>query len=215
MGRGLMERGVSLSEKFFDQESCETIETLSERRSDMFFKETSLRGAHVIELDKREESRGFFARTFCQDEFLEKGLKADIVQANVSFNRKKGTLRGMHFQADPFGECKIVRCDRGAIYDVIIDLRPDSGTFQSWFGIALHEGDGKMLYIPEHFAHGYLTLENHSEVFYLVTQAYVPDAGRGVPFDDPAFAIQWPAEVAEISEQDRSWKRFKQEKVAA
>ena len=174
----------------------------------MLFKETKLEGAYLVEIEKREDFRGFFARAFCQDEFSDHDLNGDIVQANMSFNHKKGTLRGMHFQADPFAECKTVRCVRGAIYDVIIDLRPDSKTFKQWFGVELCEGDGKMLYIPKHFAHGYLTLEDNSEVTYFVSQVYVPDAGRGVPYDDPAFAIQWPVEVTCISEQDRNWKRF-------
>ena len=181
----------------------------------MFFKKTPLNGAYVIELDKRTDSRGFFARVFCEHEFLEKGLDTGIVQANMSFTHKKGTLRGMHFQADPFAECKLIRCDHGAIYDVIIDLRPDSETFKDWFGVELREGDGKMLYIPKHFAHGYLTLEDDSEVFYLVTQAYVPAAGRGISFDDPAFSILWPGEVLHISEQDKNWKRFELNEVLA
>ena len=174
----------------------------------MIFKETKLKGAFVVELDKKEDERGFFARAFCRNEFSRQGLKADIAQINTSHNNKKGTLRGMHFQADPYPECKINRCVRGAIYDVIIDLRPDSKTFKQWFGIELRDGDGKMLYVPEHFAHGYQTLEDHSEVLYLVTQFYVPSAGRGVLYNDPAFNIRWPIEITSMSEQDKNWEPF-------
>lgn len=174
----------------------------------MIFKETKLKGAFIVELDKKEDFRGGFARFFCQDEFFDHDLSGEVVQANTSFNCKRGTLRGMHFQADPFAECKTIRCVRGAIYDVIIDLRPDSPTFKQWFGIELRAGDWKMLYIPQHFAHGYLTLEDDSEVIYLVSQVYVPDAGRGVCYNDPAFAIQWPEKVTCISEQDKNWERF-------
>jgi dTDP-4-dehydrorhamnose 3,5-epimerase len=170
------------------------------------FSELELVGAYLIELDRIEDERGFFARTFCRREFAEHGLATEIVQANTAFNCRKGTLRGMHFQAAPHQEAKLIRCTRGAIYDVIVDLRHDSPAFMRWVSVELAAENGAMLYVPEGFAHGYQTLEDATETSYLMSQFYEPSAGRGVRWDDPAFGIQWP-EVAErtINERDRSW----------
>ena len=174
----------------------------------MIFKETKLQGAFVIELEKKDDARGFFARAFCQNEFAQAGLQLPIIQVNVSSNFKKGTLRGMHFQAEPYGEVKLIRCTRGAIYDVIIDLRKGSPTHKQWFGVELTGNNYKMLYVPDKFAHGYLTLEDSSDLLYFHSQAYVAGYERGVRYDDPAFRIQWPSKVAEISKKDASWPLF-------
>lgn len=174
----------------------------------MKFRESGLHDAVVIEIQKREDERGFFGRTFCQREFEEAGLNVHVAQANVSYNRQKGTLRGMHFQASPFGEAKLVRCTRGAIYDVIIDVRPSSPTYRKWFGIELTESNYTMLYVPENFAHGFQTLTDGTEVVYQVSQFYTPGAEQGIRYDDPAFGISWPLEVRTISDKDRTWPDF-------
>ncbi len=174
----------------------------------MIFRETQLKGAYVIEVEKREDERGFFARSWCMREFEEHNLNAKIVQCNISFNKKKGTLRGMHYQAAPFQECKLVRCTQGAIYDVIIDLRPDSPTFKQHVGEALTATEHKMLYVPEGFAHGFQTLEDHSEVFYQMSEFYNPQHARGVRWNDPAFAIDWPVSDPIIIERDRKYPDF-------
>jgi dTDP-4-dehydrorhamnose 3,5-epimerase len=175
----------------------------------VIFTETELPGAYVIDLERREDERGFFARTWCADEFAEHGLNTRLVQANMSWNPLKGTVRGMHFQREPHAEVKVIRVTRGAIYDVIIDLRPDSATFKRWTGVNLDAVNGRALYIPEGFAHGFQTLEPHSEVHYLVSEFYTPSAEGGVRWDDPAFAIEWPpADERVISEKDRSWPDF-------
>jgi dTDP-4-dehydrorhamnose 3,5-epimerase len=172
----------------------------------MFFQETKLKGAFRIELEKREDERGFFARAWCRREFAEHGLATEFVQANLSYNRKKGTLRGMHFQAEPHAEVKMVRCFRGAVYDVIIDLRPGSATCGKWIGVELTEANRTMLYVPEGFAHGFQTLTDDAELFYQVSRFYHREAERGIRWDDPTFAIEWPgAEERIISEKDRSW----------
>lgn len=164
----------------------------------MIFTETKLKGAYVIELERIEDERGFFARSWCQKEFEEHGLNSRLVQCNISFNKKKGTLRGMHYQAGPYEEAKLVRCTRGAIYDVIIDLRPDSDTFKQWIAEELSAKNQKMLYIPEGFAHGFQTLENDSEVFYQMSEFYHPECARGVRWDDPTFRIIWPPDNKRI-----------------
>ena len=174
----------------------------------MIFTETELKGAFIIELKKLEDNRGFFARSWCQNEFEAHGLNTRIVQANVSYNKKKGTLRGMHYQKAPHEETKLVRCVRGAIYDVIIDLRPTSPTRGPWIGVELTEGNYKMLYVPENFAHGFETLEDESEVIYQVSQFYTPGAENGIRWDDLAFNIAWPLEVQVISEKDKSWSNY-------
>jgi dTDP-4-dehydrorhamnose 3,5-epimerase len=174
----------------------------------MLFHETNLPGAYLIEIERREDERGFFARSWCQREFTEHGLNAQLVQCNVSFNHRKGTLRGMHFQAAPYAEVKIVRCTAGAIYDVMIDLRPDSPTFKQHFGAELTPENHRMLYIPEGFAHGYITLSDNTEIVYQVSQFYAPEAARGVRWNDPAFGLQWPLTVEVISERDATYDDF-------
>ncbi len=155
-----------------------------------------------------EDDRGFFARTFCRREFEARGLNPQVVQCNVSFNKRKGSLRGMHFQASPYSEAKLVRCTAGSIYDVIIDLRPSSSAFRKHFGIELSARNRKMLYIPEEFAHGFQTLEDDTEVFYQMSQYYSPEHSRGVRWDDPAFGISWPPGERIIIERDRTYPDF-------
>jgi len=174
----------------------------------MIFEETKLKGTHIIEIEKREDERGFFARSWCQREFEAHGLNPHLVQCNISFNFKKGTLRGMHFQEEPFAEAKLVRCTRGSVYDVIVDLRPDSSSFKQHIGIVLTGDNRKMLYVPEGFSHGFLTLEDNTEVFYQMSEFYAPDQARGFRWNDPAFGIGWPSEVQVISDQDRNYPDF-------
>jgi len=174
----------------------------------VIFTETELPGAYIIELRKLRDERGFFARSWCQKEFEEQGLVARLVQANVSFNTKKGTLRGMHYQEPPYAETKLVRCTRGAIFDVIIDLRRDSPTYLQWIGVELSADDYKMLFVPEQFAHGFQTLQDNSEVTYQVSQFYTPGSERGIRYNDPAFGITWPFAVEVISNKDQSWPDF-------
>ena len=174
----------------------------------MIFTETMLKGAFLIEPERRQDDRGFFARTWCQREFLAHGLGTQWVQCNVSFNKQKGVLRGMHYQSAPYAETKLMRCTMGAIYDVIIDLRPDSPTFKRWVALELTSDNRCMLYIPEGFGHGFQTLEADTEVFYQMSQFYAPEYVRGVRWDDPAFRIRWPAEERIISERDRSFPDF-------
>ncbi len=174
----------------------------------MIFTETGLKGAFFIDIEKREDHRGFFARTWCRKEFEEHGLTVHPAQANVSFSRHKGTLRGMHYQVAPFEESKLLRCTRGAIYDVIIDLRPDSPTYRKWIGVELTSDNYRMIYVPEKFAHGFQSLEDDSEVVYQVTQFYAPGSERGIRWNDPAFDIRWPMEVQVISDKDRDWPDY-------
>ena len=174
----------------------------------MIFNETDLKGAFVLELEELTDDRGFFARSWCRKEFQEHGLNPQLVQCNVSFNKHSNTLRGMHYQAAPYEEAKLVRCTRGSIYDVIIDLRPPSGTFARHFGILLDAKKHNMIYIPEGFAHGFLTLEDDTEIFYQMSEFYEPSSARGVRWNDPAFDIRWPADVSVISDRDRSYPDF-------
>jgi dTDP-4-dehydrorhamnose 3,5-epimerase len=174
----------------------------------LIFTETKLAGAFVIELERRADERGFFARTFCRQEFEAHGLNPEVVQCNVSFNKRKGTLRGMHYQAAPFAEAKLVRCTSGSIYDVIIDLRPSSATFKKYFAVELSAENGRMLYIPEDFAHGFQTLQDDTEVFYQMAQRYSGEHGRGVRWNDPAFGIEWPEGERIIIERDRNYPNF-------
>jgi dTDP-4-dehydrorhamnose 3,5-epimerase len=175
----------------------------------MQFTETELAGAYVIDLERREDERGFFARAWCAAEFASHGLDTRISQCNISFNERLGTLRGMHYQVPPHAEVKVVRCTRGAVYDVIVDLRPESPTYRSWIAVELTAQNGRLLYVPEGFAHGYQTLEDETETFYQVSVPYTPDAERGVRWNDPAFGIEWPdAPERVISEKDRSWPDF-------
>lgn len=171
----------------------------------MIFHETRLAGAYVIEPEKRQDERGFFARIWCREEFAAQGLELDFVQQNLSGNLKRGTMRGMHYQAAPHGEVKLIRCCRGAILDVIVDLRPASATYRQWIGEELTEQNHRMLYVPKGFGHGFQTLEDDTEVTYLVSHPYVAAAGRGVRCDDPALGIKWPLPVTCISAQDKAW----------
>ena len=175
----------------------------------MIFTETKLPGAYLIDIEKREDERGFFARSWCQKEFEAHGLVPRVAQANISFNKYKGTLRGMHYQAAPFAETKLVRCTRGAIYDVIVDLRPDSPTCMQWLGVELTAENYKMLYVPEGFAHGFQTLIDNTEATYQVSQFYTPEAEGGLRYNDPTFNIDWPLEVQVISDKDRNWPDFR------
>ena len=174
----------------------------------MNFTETKLKGAYIIEIEKLKDHRGFFARAWCQNEFKDYGLTTRVAQANVSSNKKMGTLRGMHYQLSPYEETKLVRCTSGAIYDVIIDLRPASPTYTQWIGVELTEENYKMLYVPENFAHGFQTLEDDTEVTYQVSQFYTPGTESGIRWDDPAFSIDWPMEVQVISDKDKSWPDY-------
>ena len=173
----------------------------------MMFSETKLKGSYVIEIEPVEDERGFFARSWCREEFRANGINIDIVQCNISYNKLKGTLRGMHYQASPYEEAKLVRCSRGAIYDVIIDLRPLSNTFREWVAVELSAENHKMLFIPEGFAHGFQTLEDNAEVFYQMSEFYHPECSKGVCWNDPAFRIEWP-EVFDrcISEKDMRYQ---------
>jgi dTDP-4-dehydrorhamnose 3,5-epimerase len=165
-------------------------------------------GAWLVELERHADERGSFARTFCAREFAAQGLPTVFVQTSLSTNLRHGTLRGLHWQAAPHAEAKLVRCVRGRVYDVLVDLRPDSHIFRQHLGLELSAGEGNALFIPEGVAHGFLTLEDASEIHYAMTAFHAPEAARGVRFDDPAFGIVWPAPVAVISERDRSWPDF-------
>lgn len=174
----------------------------------MTFHQTKLQGVFEIHLDPRPDERGFFARTWCQTEFENRGLNSVVVQCNVSFNTRKGTLRGIHYQAAPFAETKIVRCTRGAVYDVVVDLRPHSPTFKQWTSLVLTDVNRNMIYVPDGCAHGFLTLKDETEVFYQMSEIYKAESARGVRWDDPAFRIVWPAKVEVISERDRTYPDF-------
>lgn len=171
----------------------------------MVFTETRLKGAFIINIEPHEDERGFFARSWCADEFKKHNLNSCLSQCNISFNNKRGTLRGMHYQVAPFAEAKLVRCTMGAIYDVIIDLRPDSGTFKRWFSVELTAENRCAVYAPEGFAHGFQTLADESEVFYQMSEFYHPECSRGVRWDDPAFGVTWPVETLVISENDKNY----------
>ncbi len=174
----------------------------------LIFTESELAGAFVIDIEPIEDERGFFARSWCKDEFEKHGLNSDLQQCNISYNNKKGTLRGMHYQRPPHEEAKLVRCVRGAIYDVIIDLRADSATFLRWQGLELNEQNRSALYIPEGFAHGFLTLSDAAEVFYQMSSCFVPGSAAGIRWDDSAIGIHWPHSPQCISEKDTSYADF-------
>jgi dTDP-4-dehydrorhamnose 3,5-epimerase len=171
----------------------------------MRFTQTPLAGAYVVDVEPRLDARGFFARSFCAAEFAALGLKPAVAQCNMSFNEIRGTLRGLHYQRAPAAEVKLVRCTRGAIYDVIVDLRANSPTFGRHFGIELTQDNRRALYVPEMFAHGYQTLTDHSEVVYQVSEPYAQNCEGGLRHDDPALGIRWPLTVTSISEKDRAW----------
>ena len=177
----------------------------------MIFRETDLKGAFVIDLEPHQDERGFFARSYCHDEFASRGLNARLAQCSISFNGKRGTLRGMHYQARPHEEAKLVRCTKGSLFDVIIDLRRESPSFKRHFAIELSASNRRQLYVPEGFAHGFQTLEDDTEVFYQISTPYHPDSGRGVRWDDPAFQIGWPDVATRIiSERDRNYASFEE-----
>lgn len=174
----------------------------------MIFRETPLKGSYVIVLERKEDERGFFARSWCAREFESHGLNPRLVQCNISYNRTRGTLRGMHFQIAPFEEGKLVRCTSGAIYDVIVDLRPGSETRGRHFAVTLSAENRCMLYIPEGMAHGFLTLEGNTEVFYQMSEFYAPECARGFRWDDPGFVILWPDTVRVISDRDKTYPDY-------
>ena len=175
----------------------------------MIFKEMDIKGAYIIELEKNEDERGFFARSFCQKEFKEHGIDFNIAQCNVSYNNKKGTLRGMHYQSAPFEEAKLVSCIRGRIYDVIIDLRKNSNTYCKWLAIELSEENNKVLYVPKGLAHGFQTLENNSIVFYQMSEFFNPEYSQGIGWDDSLFSIIWPLDSRIISIKDKKLPSYR------
>jgi dTDP-4-dehydrorhamnose 3,5-epimerase len=179
----------------------------------MIFSETKLKGAFIIDIERREDSRGYFARAFCQHEFEAHGLKAVIAQANVAFNHKQGTLRGMHFQFPPAAETKLVRATRGAILDIIVDLRPESPTYLRHVAVELSEDNSRALYVPERFAHGYQVLRDKTETSYQVGQFYTPGSEGGLLYNDPRLGLQWPLPVAVISDKDQVWKRLDEQEA--
>ncbi len=174
----------------------------------MIFTETNLKGAYIIEPEKLADDRGFFARVWCQQEFSDRGLDPSLVQSSISFNHQQGTLRGMHLQLPPSAEVKLVRCTRGAIYDVIVDLRLDSATYLHWIGVKLTAGDRNALYIPKGFAHGFQTLEEDTEVFYQISEFYNLDLARGFRWNDPTFKINWPLAISIMSDRDRTYPNY-------
>lgn len=174
----------------------------------MVFHETDIAGVFEIAIDLHPDERGFFARTWCEREFRERGLNPNVVQCSISFNAKKGTLRGVHYQAEPNPEAKLVRCTRGRLFDVALDLRPNSATYLRWTGVELTAANRHALYIPEGCAHGFLTLDNDTEALYQMSEFYHPEAARGVRWNDPAFGIVWPSTVEVISDRDRTYPDF-------
>jgi dTDP-4-dehydrorhamnose 3,5-epimerase len=179
----------------------------------VIFTETKLKGAFIIDNERREDSRGFFARIFCQREFEAHGLKPVIAQANVAFNRKKGTLRGMHFQFPPAAETKLVRSTRGAILDIIVDLRPESPTYLDHVAVELSEDNGRALFVPERFAHGYQVLLDETETMYQVGEFYTPECEGGLLYNDPRLALKCPLPVDVISEKDQAWRLLDQQEL--
>ena len=174
----------------------------------MIFAKTEVDGAYLVDLERLEDDRGFFARSWCRREFAAQGLVVDLAQANVAFTRRRGTLRGLHYQIAPHEEAKLVRCTRGAAYVVAVDLRPDSPSRTRWIGVELTAESRRALYVPPGCAQGYQTLEDDTEAFYQMSTFYAPDAARGLRFDDPFFKIHWPLPVSVISERDRAWPDF-------
>lgn len=172
----------------------------------MIFTETKLQGAYLIDIEALADERGFFARSWCQKEFESHGLNPDFVQCNISFNKKKGTLRGLHYQEDPHQEAKLVRCTAGSLFDVIVDLRPDSKTYRQWVAVELSASNHRMLYVPKGFAHGFQTLEDNTEVFYQMSEFYRSECARGIRWDDPSIAIGWPLPITSVSGKDLNSK---------
>ncbi|MBW4518495.1 MAG: dTDP-4-dehydrorhamnose 3,5-epimerase [Scytolyngbya sp. HA4215-MV1] len=176
----------------------------------MLFKETKLKGSYIIDIEPREDNRGFFARAFCQKEFEDHGLKSSIAQSNIAFSLKKGTLRGMHFQYPPAAETKLVRCTRGGILDIIVDLRPESSTYLQHISVELNEDNYRALYVPERFAHGYQVLCDNTETSYQVGEFYTPGAEGGLMYDDPRLGLEWPLPVSVISEKDQKFRSLQE-----
>jgi len=174
----------------------------------MKFNQTPLKDAYTIDLERRGDDRGFFARVFCEKEFSDHGLENRFVQVNNSLSGKRGTLRGLHYQLAPAAEVKVVRCIRGSVWDAIVDIRPDSPTFRQWFGAELSAENRRMMYVPRGFAHAILTLTDDAELLYLVSESYAPAEERGVRWNDPLFGVQWPIMPTEISQKDNSWPDF-------
>jgi len=174
----------------------------------MIWRETELAGAFVVESEPIEDERGWFARIYDEGELEQNALATRFTQGSIAFNKERGTLRGMHYQEEPYAEAKLIRCISGAVHDVLVDLRPASPTFKRWVAVELTAASGRMLYVPEGLAHGYLTLENESETLYLISAPYTPEAARGVRWNDPAFGIAWPDEPRVLSEKDKAWPDF-------
>jgi dTDP-4-dehydrorhamnose 3,5-epimerase len=180
----------------------------------MTFHKTKLPDVFEIHVEAKLDERGFFARSWCEQEFKQHGLNPRLLQCSISFSTRKGTLRGLHYQTAPYPEAKLVRCTRGAIYDVVVDLRPESPTYKDWIGVVLTATGRNMAYVPERCGHGFLTMEDETEVFYQISESYYPELARGVRWDDPAFQIVWPSEVEVISERDRTYPNFEQVQCA-
>lgn len=174
----------------------------------MYFNKGKIKGSYIIDIEKYGDERGFFGRAFCQQEFEEHGLAQEMVQTNVSFSKQRGTLRGLHYQTKPYREAKLMRCTRGAIYDVIVDVRLNSPTFKQWMGVELTVDNYRMLYVPKGCAHGFITLEDDTEALYQVSAFYTPDHEKGVRYNDPSIGIEWPIDVEVISEKDLQWPDF-------
>jgi len=172
------------------------------------FINTEIENVHIVELDLLDDDRGFFARSWCKNEFGKHRLNIDIVQCNISFNKKKGTLRGLHVQTKPFAEAKLIRCTMGAIFDVLVDLREASDSYKKWMSVVLDSNNRKMIYVPEGVAHGFQTLEDNTEVFYQMSEFYYPEYARGFRWDDPVFNIKWPLKPTLISEKDRNYEHI-------
>ena len=181
----------------------------------MEFSETPIAGALLIGVEPRSDERGFFARVWCEGEFDARALHARFVQANIAFSQRRGTMRGLHYQLPPHAEAKLVRCIQGRIFDVIVDVRPESSSYGRWYGTELSAENRRAVYVPDGCAHGYQTLTDGAEVFYLVSAQYEPDAEAGIRHDDPAFGIEWPLEVSVISEKDRDWSDYQLERASS
>ena len=176
----------------------------------MIFQKTNLEGAYIIESEKIEDERGFFVNLWNKDDARKNSLETELTESNVAFNQKKGTIRGFHYQLSPYEGAKLIRCTKGSVWDITLDLRPNSKTFKEWISVELTESNYKLNYIPAGCAHAYQTLEDNSEVVYLMTQQYMPEYENGIQFSDPTFNVNWPLEPTEISKKDKSWKLFNQ-----
>jgi dTDP-4-dehydrorhamnose 3,5-epimerase len=174
----------------------------------MIFTETKLKGAFIIDVERNEDDRGFFGRSWCKKEFEAHGLNSDFVQSSVSYTRHAKTLRGLHYQVPPFAECKIVRCTSGTVFDVIVDIRPESPTFTEWISVELTGNNFRTIYVPQGFAHGFISLKDHASVHYMASQYYTPDSESGLLFDDPTFNIEWPMQPLHISKKDKMRSLF-------